>query len=126
MSVNISELFNLNNINILKSDFIQQAKAKYPKAGCYTAIQSYAEGLNILLQGAKYYCLNNVVYSVVTSDHRYIVTQEETYGKFRYVVTIKKYSDEYLQKVKIPIPIQRQQKVLCIQSLELLGKYFRT
>ena len=126
MSVNISELFNLNNINILKSDFIQQAKTKYPKVGCYVAIQSHADELNILLPGGKYYCLNNVVYTVVTSDHRYIITQEETYGKIRYVVTIKKYSDEYLQKVKIPIPIQKQQKVLYIQSLELLGKYFRT
>jgi len=126
MSVNISELFNLNNLNIPKEDFIQQAKAKYPKAGCYISIQSYAEELNILLTGGKYYCLDNTVYSVATSDHRYIISQEETYGKIRYVVTIKKYSDEYLQKVKIPIPIQRQQKVLNIQNLDLLGKYFRT
>ena len=126
MSVNISESFNLNNLNIPKEDFIQQAKLQYPKAGCYIAIRHSAEELNILLPGGKYYCLDNVIYTVTTSDHRYIVTQEETYGKSRYVVTIKKYSDEYLQKVKIPIPIQRQQKVLNIQNLDLLGKYFRT
>jgi len=126
MSVNISELFNLNNLNIPKLNFIQQAKTKYPKAGCYVAIRQYADELNISLPGGKYYCLDNIVYSVVTTDHRYIITQEETYGKIRYVVTIKKYSDEYLKKVKIPIPIQRQQKVLYIQSLDLLGKYFRT
>jgi len=126
MSVNISELFNLNNLNIAKSDFIQQAKEKYPKAGCYVAIQQFATELNILLPGGKYYCLDNTVYSVEITDYRYIVTQEETYGKLRYVVTIKKYSDEYLQKVKIPIPIQRQQKVLHIQNFDLLEKYFRS
>jgi len=86
----------------------------------------YAEELNILLPGGKYYCLDNVVYSVVTNDHRYIVTQDETYGKLRYEVTIKKYSDEYLKKVKIPIPIEKQQKVLFIQNIDLLEKYFRT
>jgi len=125
MSVNISNLFNLNIANIPKSEFIQQAKAKYHNSGCYIAIRQYAEELNILIPGGKYYCLDNIVYSVVTSDHRYIISQEETYGKLRYEVAIKKYSDEYLKKVKIPIPIEKQQKVLFIQNIDLLEKYFR-